>query len=916
MHDRLALSPAQFSIWAAQQLSPDLPMKIGLYADLAGSFDEELLCEVAGLTLAEIEALRVRLGEEDGIPWQALDHSRTESVVRMDFGAAADPGGEALRWMWDDLLAPLDLTRDPLVRLALLRLGPERAYFYVRAHHIVLDGYGGQIVLRQAAEAYTALSRGEEPSFDLGSLTELLAGEHAYTESERHTRDRDYWVAKFEELPEIRSLSGRTAPPSAGFHRQSGLLPRDLPEAARRLGTNAPGLVLAAAAAYTGRMTGTDDVSLGLPVTARTTPVARRTPAMTSNVLPLRVGLSPAMSVAELVKAVTRDAGQLLRRQRYRYEELRRELQLTHDPRPLYGPVVNILRMDRKVSLPDARIDLRVLSLGPTQDLSINVYEGFEDELRIDFDGNTDLYAPEDLAEIRDGYLRCLEALCAADPDTPIARLAFAAEAPPLEGGPASAPMSLAQMVEEHARNRPFATAVEDGERSLTYAELDAAANRLARFLLARGAGPGRFVALAFPRSINLVVSAIAVGKTGAAYVPLDPSYPIERLAYMLDGCRPVAALTAPEHLDGLPEADWYTPADAAFYDSAPVTYAPHPDEAAYVIYTSGSTGRPKGVVVPHRGLASFADAQVAAYGLTPDARTLMFCSPSFDASVLEMLMALRPGATLVIAPPSVYGGEQLHEQLAKVTHAFAIPSALDSVSPEGLPELRTLAVGGEACPAELVTAWAPGRRMVNLYGPTETTIVAALGPLEAGKGTPIGNAVRGARAYVLDSALRPVPDGVPGELYVTGAGLARGYLDLPGLTAERFVACPFEPGQRMYRTGDLVVRNNGVLDYLGRIDTQVKVRGFRIELGEIESVLDRHPQVSRAVVTAREDGGVKRLVAYVTGDDGLDPAELRRYAASALPIPTSRAGSVAAARVTRPAGCACHTGSRAPAVA
>ena len=219
MHDRLALSPAQFSIWAAQQLSPDLPMKIGLYADLAGAFDEEMLCDVAGSTLAKIEALRVRLGEEDGIPWQAVDHSRLEPVTRVDLEGEADPEEAALRWMWDDLLAPLDPARDALARLALLRLGPGRAYFYVRAHHIALDGYGGQIVLRQAAEAYTALKRGEEPRFDLGSLAELLAVEQAYAESDRHLRDRDYWVAKFEELPEVRSLSGRSAPPSAGRSR-------------------------------------------------------------------------------------------------------------------------------------------------------------------------------------------------------------------------------------------------------------------------------------------------------------------------------------------------------------------------------------------------------------------------------------------------------------------------------------------------------------------------------------------------------------------------------------------------------------------------------------------------------------------------------------------------------------------------
>ncbi|MEO5873925.1 MAG: amino acid adenylation domain-containing protein, partial [Streptosporangiaceae bacterium] len=818
------------------------------------------------------------------------------SVPVVDFSAEADPVAAAHRWMWAELLAPFDLGSDRLLRLVLLRLSPDHAYVSFRAHHIALDGYGGLAILREAVKTYTALSRGEEAVIDMGSRAEVLAGEQAYLDSDRYTRDRDYWVGRFTELPEIRSLSGRTAPPSPTFERATAVVPAarvtELAAAAHALGTNLPGLLLAAAAAYTGRMTGSDDVSLGLPVSARTTPAARRTPSMMSNVLPLRVALDTELSVAGLVKRVMGDAGQLLRRQRYRYEELRRELRLTHDPRPLYGPVVNILRAEKPLEMDDCEISMNVLALGPVQDLSINVYDGQEGlDLRIDFDGNPQLYSPTELAGHQAGFLRLIDALADADPETPLARIDVLEPLPDLFGGPATDPVTLVSMVEGHAARRPDAPAVEMGDVRLTYRELDEAANRLARLLLDRGAGREKLVAIALPRSVELIVAVLAAGKTGAAYVPLDPGYPTDRLVYMLADCRPAIALTSPDLIPTLPEADWITAENVGAYGPEPVADpGSSPDDTAYLIYTSGSTGRPKGVQVTHRGLASLADSEIDDFRLTPDSRTLHFSSPSFDASVLEQLMAFRPGAAMVIVPPSVYGGDQLHALLesARVTHLFATPSALASVPPVGLPELRVVAVGGEACPPELIPVWSRGRSVVNVYGPTETTVMATVGPLADGAGVPIGAPVIGTRVHVLDSALRPVPVGMPGELYISGAGLSRGYLNRRGLTAERFVACPFgEPGERMYRSGDLVARRaDGALDYLGRADGQVKVRGFRIELGEIEAALSAHDSVAQSAVLARADGGPKRLVGYVVAAPGAvaDNAVLRGHVGLSLP--------------------------------
>ncbi|GIG59729.1 hypothetical protein Lfu02_41010 [Longispora fulva] len=446
----------------------------------------------------------------------------------------------------------------------------------------------------------------------------------------------------------------------------------------------------------------------------------------------------------------------------------------------------------------------------------------------------------------------------------------------------------------------PDSTALVYERFSLTYAELDADANRLAHHLIALGLGAEDLVALALPRSPDLVVAMLAVLKAGAAYLPVDPAYPAERIAYLLDDARPALVLTtaavdlparglatvvldAPGVLDGRPA---HPPTDADRRVPA------RPGHPAYVIYTSGSTGRPKGVLVSHVGVGSLVRTQTAVLDVDRSSRVLQFASPSFDAAFFELALALLTGATLVLAPPErLAPGEPLAQLLAeqRITHTLLPPIALTVMDPAELTGLRTLVVGGEATPGELVARWAPGRTMVNAYGPTETTVVATMsGPLAGAGDPPIGRAVRDTEVYVLDAALRPVPDGVDGELYVSGAGLARGYLGRAALTAERFVACPARPGARMYRTGDVVRRlPDGQLHFVGRADDQVKVRGFRIELGEVASALLADPSVGQAAAVVRGDGPAgKRLVGYVVAapGSGLRPEELRARLARSLP--------------------------------
>lgn len=481
---------------------------------------------------------------------------------------------------------------------------------------------------------------------------------------------------------------------------------------------------------------------------------------------------------------------------------------------------------------------------------------------------------------------------------------------------PTTAP--LAELLDRQADRDERATLLVHGDgQELSYGEVRRRANRLARLLIEHGAGPERLVALALPRSVEMVVAVLATALTGAAFVPIDPGYPADRIAFMREDADPAvlcldrsAAKLWPERpgerrivlddpgtlatLRDLPDTDPAGPGRGG---------RSHAADLAYVIYTSGTAGRPKGVAVTGSGVAALAASVAERMAVDTTSRMLQFSSPSFDAFVAELVTTLHAGAALVIAPGGTLAGEALTEALTagRATHAILPPVAAASVAADAVPGLRTVCLVGEAASGDLVARWADGHRVIDAYGPTEATVCATMSePLTGRAVPPIGHPIHGSAVHVLDDKMAPVTPGSTGELYVAGAGLARGYLRRPGLTAERFVADPFgEPGARLYRTGDLAsVREDGQLMFHGRADEQVKLRGFRIELGEVEAVLRAHPGVEQAAAVVRDDlPGTRQIIAHVIPPAGLtapSPAELREHAARFLLAHMVPAGYVA----------------------
>ncbi|MEE1784252.1 amino acid adenylation domain-containing protein, partial [Streptomyces sp. SP17BM10] len=925
--ERMPPSAAQNRLWFLNQMesgSGRAAYNDGLTVELTGRPDADALRTALADVAARHESLRTVFPVLDGTPHQhVLDPADARPALHVTEVADED----AL----DELLAGaaalgFDLATEVPVRAHLFTLAPERHVLLLVVHHIAGDGWSVAPFTRDLSLAYAARLRGEAPRFaplpvqyaDYTLWQQELLGDERDGQS-LLARQIEHWKQALAGLPEELALPADRPRPAVASHRGGRTAfeldagtHRRLLALAQDSGASLFMVAQAALAALLHRVGAGDDIPVGTVIAGRTDEALNELVGFFVNTLVLRTDVSGDPTFRELVDRVREFDLTAYGHQDVPFERLVEVLNPVRSLARHPLAQVTLALADNAaplLELPGLETAIRHLETDTAKfDLSLRLAERFDAEgrpagLTGGFEYARDLF-DESTVRVLGERLRRLVETVTADPavrvgavdllgDAERARILGEWNDTALDVPAATTPALFAAQ----AARTPDAPALLHEGTELSYRELDERSARLAALLAERGAGRGRTVAVALGRGVDTVVSLLAAMRAGAAYLPVDPAYPAERIAYILDDARPCLVVTSTALQAALP-ADDDTPRlllDTVELPAEPLAAGPLTvHDAAYVIYTSGSTGRPKGVVVSHRGVASMAATHRLRFGGGAGHRVLQFSSPSFDASMWEILTTLVNGSALVLAPAErLAAGEPLAALLAerRVTHATLPPVVLAAMGDATLPAGMTLVTAGEACSAELVARWADGRAMVNAYGPTESTVCATMSaPLVPGAGAPtIGRPITNTRVLVLDAGLRPVPVGVAGELYLTGEGLAHGYLGRPGLTAERFTANPYGPaGSRMYRTGDLVRWTaHGELDYLGRVDDQVKIRGFRIELGEVEAALLGHPAVAQSAVLVREDRpGDKRLVGYVVPPAGAvaDPAQLRAHVGAALP--------------------------------
>ncbi|MFH5229568.1 non-ribosomal peptide synthase/polyketide synthase [Antrihabitans spumae] len=839
------------------------------------------------------------------VPWREVDLSDLDPAQRDDALATLSTQERTTRF---------DVTTPPLIRFVLVRLTTTESALVVTNHHILLDGWSMPLLLADLLTLYAA-------NGDTAALPRV-----------RPYRSYLAWLAEQDAATSIRSWTDalRGAEPTVlapvdPRRELSDLgdsvtidvadsLTATLNARAAQWGLTLNTVVQSAWGILLGRQLGRDDVVFGATVSGRPPALAgvESMVGLFINTLPVRIRFDANETIEALLERVQREQTALLEHHYLALPDIvaatRGEIAfdtltvfesypvdtrgLAEHADAIAGLAITDVQTDGATHYP--------LTLITTVDNGVQLHLRYL----------TDIFDAETVETFAQRLVRILEAF-AHNPSNAVGDIdvldnAERGELTQIAGPPGTDPAPLHRLLAAAVAANHDGIAVRYQGRELTYRDLDRRSNQLARELMSRGAGPESYVAFALERSIASIVATWAIARTGAAFVPVDPSYPSDRIAHMLADSNAIVGLTVRAHLDGLPQTLPWLDLDSLELDDLLSRHSPdaiadnefaapvRSEHPAYMIYTSGTTGVPKGVVVTHGGLANFAAEQTARYGLTANAVTFAFASPSFDASVLELLLAVPAGATMVVAPQDMYGGEQVAQLLAaeRVTHAFFTPAALATIDPSGLVELRVVVAGGEACPPELVTQWTRPT-FFNGYGPTETTIMTNISaPLLPGRPVTIGGPIRGTRSLVLDARLRPVPIGVVGELYLSGPQLARGYHSRPGLSATRFVADPFAgdasgPGNRLYRTGDLVRWTPDLtLEYLGRSDSQVQLRGFRIELGEVESCLRLIDGVAQAVAVVRTDPQTgDKLVGYVVAEPGaqLEPSGLQEHVAGFL---------------------------------
>jgi amino acid adenylation domain-containing protein len=900
---RAPLSSGQQRLWFLDRLAPGNPVyNVPTSFRVRGRLDARAFAGALSEIVRRHEILRTTFAVEGGEPVQVIAPGLRFSISQVNLAAAPAEvrDHEAHRLAIEEARRPFDLEQGPLMRATLFRLAPDDHLVLITMHHIVCDGWSIGVLFRELAAIYEVLVAGG-PS----RLAELPVqfGDFAAWERERIAGGAldgqlAYWRELLNAAPESLDLAVDRRRPRESSYR-GAIVRREvgenvaarLREIAARQSATPFAVLLSAFAGFLHRYSGAEDLVIGCPVANRRRAELNDLIGFFPNTLPLRIDVEGDPPFEELVARVQQ-------RSAAAFANAEAPLEMIANGR---GPLFEVAFLFQDAPPAGMRFgDLQItpveLDLGTAKcDLTLAASLSGAG-LSLAFEYSADRYEPATVERMSRHFERLLGGI-AADPSTRVSRL-------PLQSGeeqrrlvyewnrtnePFPEDCCAHELFEQRVSLHPNAPALRFRDEVVTYAQLNRRANGFAWKLRGMGVGPDVLAAIALKRSPEMIAAMLGVMKAGGAYVPLSLDHPPDRIALLVEDARPRVLVTTPEDRALLPEAALQLPwvdAGSRCEDADNLGRIAGPLNLAYVIYTSGSTGRPKGVLLEHRGLCNLAVAQQRLFELGPGCRVLQFAAPTFDASVWEIFMALASGACLSLGNGAAFTPEELAQVLREhhISTVTLPPSLLRVLTPSDFPALHTVISAGESCSEELAERWSAACSFFNAYGPTEATVCATVARCAGGRRVAIGRPIANMRVHVLDSQMRPVPVGAPGELYIGGAGVARGYLRRPELDRVSFITDPFEPGGRLYKTGDWARRlADGQIEFLGRVDSQVKIRGHRIEPGEIEARLEMHPRVLQSAVVSRQ--GASQLIAYFTARGAApDAAELRAFAAAALP--------------------------------
>lgn len=944
---RYPLTHPQKRVWYTEQLYLGTALhNITGSVRIRGSLRFELLSQAIREQIRKHDALRLRFATSDGTPEQYVvpAEEAVQETAFVDFSTTSDPEAEWQSWVAQRAATPFSLEGGPLCAFPMYRIAEGDGGFLVQYHHIVSDGWSSTMLIAWIRDAYERLLRGEPPEDEPApSYFDYINREVEYFASARFKRDGQFWRDKFagwpgEERPSAipESLEGTRKTYALGIAR-SAAIQTLLHEA----GCSLTAWFHLIVALHVRKTEGRAETVIGMPVFNRSGPKEKATIGMFTSTMPLRIATDGESSAKDLLLEIQRELTSCYYRQKYPYDLLVQDLQLKQRGLDrLFDISVNAYNtkvIDGWAGSPAKVTEHHSGSQLHEQQIVVKDWSA-SGELTVEIDYRPSTYTEGQIDLLFDRLVTLIDAVLAA-PDMPAARLSLLKEAEQAQlraflSTRADYPRdkTVTQLFEEQASRAPERTAVVFGPERLTYRQLDEQAKRLAAWLGSRGIGTGDAVGLFARHSLETIVAILAVLKAGAAYVPIDPDYPAARIDYMLAdaGCGLLLANTAlPEGVDYAGPVGWLNDAELYASETVPSLNAAAPEDLAYIIYTSGSTGKPKGVMIAHQGLVNYIWWAKRQYVRDEHEVFPLYSSLAFDLTVTSVFTPLVAGGRIDIYrdDQSAYVLDRIMED-NRATVVKLTPSHLSLLQYRDNrgSAVRRFIVGGEQLRTDLARriydSFGGRIEIYNEYGPTETVVGCMIHRYDPerdiGASVPIGVPAANVGIHLLDCDGNPVPEQVLGEIYVTGDGLARGYRNLPSLTAERFVPCPFLPGERMYRTGDLARRlASDAIEYAGRADMQVKIRGHRIELGEIERTLAAHPAVREAVVIDRQTAdGSEQLCAYVVrdADDSADSADLVVYLAGRLPafmvpaqvvpvtsIPLNANGKVDRARLPMP---------------